>query len=187
VTLPSEESHPADDEARFAALYDASFHAIYSYVLRRVGPTEVRDVVQEVYTTAWRTAKAIPKPPEDRLWLFGVAQRTIQHSHRGLLRRSRLQDRLERTELPPVEESPADPLNARLESAIAHLRARDRELLRLILWDELDRADVAHLLGCSVNAVDIRYHRAVSRLRDGLATAKPAVEPRTSPEPATGS
>ena len=187
MTLPSEESHPADDEARFAALYDASFHAIYSYVLRRVGPTEVRDVVQEVYTTAWRTAKAIPKPPEDRLWLFGVAQRTIQHSHRGLLRRSRLQDRLERTELPPVEESPADPLNARLESAIAHLRARDRELLRLILWDELDRADVAHLLGCSVNAVDIRYHRAVSRLRDGLATAKPAVEPRTSPEPATGS
>lgn len=157
-----------DQEDRFAALYEMSFRAIYAYVVRRVDASEVSDVVEDVFATAWRSGDRIPYPPADRLWLFGVAHRAVQRSHRSAFRRRRLTDRLaaERTSAAGSNFSASDdPLNARLGAAVTHLRTRDRELLRLILWDDLDRATVAGLLGCSVNAVDIRYHRAISRLR----------------------
>jgi RNA polymerase sigma-70 factor (ECF subfamily) len=188
VNVESAEDRSAPDrEGRFAALYELSFPAIYGYVVRRVDAAEVRDLVQEVFATTWRSADRIPDPPADRLWLFGVAHGAVQRSHRSLFRRRRLTDRLASERTSAVGSYPSDdPLGARLDTAIAHLRARDRELLRLILWDDLDRIIVAELLGCSVNAVDIRYHRAMSRLRARLLTTQ-IDEIRAEPNPATES
>jgi RNA polymerase sigma-70 factor (ECF subfamily) len=37
-----------------------------------------------------------------------------------------------------------------------------------VLWEELSHAEAAEVLGCSVNAVGVRLHRAKARLRDAL-------------------
>jgi RNA polymerase sigma factor (sigma-70 family) len=62
----------------------------------------------------------------------------------------------------------------RLAVAIAGLRPAEREALALVLWDELSHAEAAQVLGCSVNAVAIRVHRAKARLRDALTSTDQA-------------
>jgi RNA polymerase sigma-70 factor (ECF subfamily) len=52
--------------------------------------------------------------------------------------------------------------------AIANLRASDREVFYLIVWDELDNQTAARVLGCSANTVAVRLHRARARLRAQL-------------------
>ena len=45
------------------------------------------------------------------------------------------------------------------------LKPEDRELVTLIVWDGITHAEAAAILGCSANAVGIRWHRALERLR----------------------
>ena len=71
----------------------------------------------------------------------------------------------------------------RLAAAIARLRPAEREALTLVLWDELSHAEAAEVLGCSVNAVAIRVHRAKARLRDALTSTDQAGR-ATGPVPA---
>ena len=71
----------------------------------------------------------------------------------------------------------------RLAAAIARLRPAEREALTLVLWDELSHAEAAEVLGCSVNAVAIRVHRAKARLRDALTSTDQAGH-AASPVPA---
>ena len=171
----------------FASLYEENFTDIYAYVLRRVGTVEVSDVVQDVFATAWRSAARMPEAPQDRLWLYGIARQAVQHSQRSLFRRGRLQHRLEAE--PNQATGPtriADQLDIRLARAIGHLRPKDQEILRLILWDQIGRSDVAVILGCSTNAVDVRFHRALKRLRARFAitqaTGGVGCDPKPAPE-----
>jgi RNA polymerase sigma-70 factor (ECF subfamily) len=56
-------------------------------------------------------------------------------------------------------------------AALASLKPRDREALQLVLWDELSHAEAAAVLGCTVNAFELRYRRARNRVRDAIAAA----------------
>jgi len=116
-----------------------------------------------------------------------IARRAVQHSQRSLFRRGRLQHRLEAE--PNEATGPtriANQLDLRLARAVGHLRPKDQEVLRLILWDEIDRSDVAVILGCSTNAVDVRFHRALKRLRARFAitqaTGGVGCDPKPAPE-----
>jgi RNA polymerase sigma-70 factor (ECF subfamily) len=56
-------------------------------------------------------------------------------------------------------------------AALASLKPKDREALQLVLWDELSHAEAAAVLGCTVNAFELRYRRARNRVRDAIAAA----------------
>jgi RNA polymerase sigma-70 factor (ECF subfamily) len=175
------------EREHFASLYEENFTDIYGYVLRRVGAVEVSDVVQDVFATAWRSAARMPEAPQDRLWLYGIARRAVQHSQRSLFRRGRLQHCLETEPNEATGQARiADQLDLRLARAVGHLRHKDQEVLRLILWDEIDRSDVAVILGCSPNAVDVRFHRDLERLRARFAitqaTGGVGCDPKPAPE-----
>ena len=53
----------------------------------------------------------------------------------------------------------------RLLAAIRELKPAYREALLLVHWEQLTYAEAAEALGCSVNAVGLRVHRAKERLR----------------------
>ena len=63
-----------------------------------------------------------------------------------------------------------NPARERLLAAIRELRPADREALLLVHWEQLTYAEAAETLGCSVNAVGIRVHRAKERLRQLLGS-----------------
>ncbi|RPH35500.1 MAG: sigma-70 family RNA polymerase sigma factor, partial [Chloroflexi bacterium] len=52
--------------------------------------------------------------------------------------------------------------------ALSRLSASDQELLRLVAWEELSHAEIAEVMGISVNAVAIRLHRARARFERAL-------------------
>lgn len=155
-----ESSDRLDRTLRFEALYNAHYRSISGYVHRRVPEHEAADVIAQVFAVTWRRFEHVPPPPEDRLWLFGVARRSVADYRRSGLRRLRLHARLVQEVRPlslPV--SGLDPSHARVAAAVARLPSRDREVLQLVLWDDLSHAEAAAVLGCSVNAIELRFRR----------------------------
>jgi RNA polymerase sigma-70 factor (ECF subfamily) len=142
-----------DRRERFRLIYQASYHRILGYALRRASsPEDAADAVAETFLTAWRV---------------------LANQRRGERRRSRLADRL-REEMPRLMEA-ADPgTTAGTEAvvrALAQLREEDRDILRLAAWEGLSHGELAEVLGCSPNAAKIRLHRARKRLGARLAAS----------------
>ena len=174
-----------DRPVGFEAFYNAHYQEISGYVRRRVLEQGAADVIAQVFVIAWRRFEQVPPPPEDRLWLFGVARRSVADYRRSGLRRLRLHARLvQETHADSALVETLDPEHVRISEAIAHLRPRDREALQLVLWDDLTHAEAAAVLGCSENAVDLRLRRARARLRDALVST-PATTSRPENAPAT--
>jgi RNA polymerase sigma-70 factor (ECF subfamily) len=160
---------------RFTAIYDAHYHRVLGYALRRAGPEDAADVVAETFTIAWRRLDAVPDGEAALYWLYSTARRVLANHARGERRRSRLAQLLEREAPVTVESLDASP---RVAAAFASLRADERELLLLVAWEGLDAAGIASVLGCSRNAARIRIHRARRRFARALApsTATPRLQ-----------
>jgi RNA polymerase sigma-70 factor (ECF subfamily) len=174
-----------DRVARFKVFYQAHYLAISGYVRRRVPEHESADIMAQVFTVAWRRFEVVPCPPSDRPWLYGVARKSVADYRRSLRRRLRLLARLsqEATRAPSTPDE-LGPARARVEAAIRRLRPRDREVLTLVIWDDLSHAEVAAVLGCSVNAVELRLRRARSRVREALLATDASIDTSVAP-PAT--
>lgn len=162
---------PADAGERFEAMYNRTSRDILSYFARRVHSREdAADLLADVYLVAWRRWNDVPSPPEDRLWLFGVARRTLLAQRRADTRRHEaadaLRDELRRRpiESPDTTVAPADQV-IRVTEALKRLSAADRELVTLRLWDALTIAEVAKVVGVKEATVRVRLHRARRRLR----------------------
>jgi RNA polymerase sigma factor (sigma-70 family) len=159
------DSDEDDDAAAFRLLYEANFAAVYRYVARRrSGSVEVPDVVADVFAVAWRRRQDHAAAPTERAWLLGVARRVLADHRRADARRGRLVSRIVR-EIGDGRDTRSDTeLPDRLDELIDRLRPLDREAIRLVAWDDLSRDEAAAALGCSVNALNIRLHRALRRL-----------------------
>jgi len=174
MILRNADSPAVSAAERFEALYTGSYQEISGYVRRRVPPDAADDVVAQVFTVAWRRFGQVPGPPQDRLWLFGVARNCAAEHHRAATRRLRLRTRLSQepaavAHVPGPGGPDHDP--GPVLAALASLKPRDREALQLVLWDELSHAEAAAVLGCTVNAFELRYRRARNRVRDAIAAA----------------
>jgi len=160
-----------DRERRFHGLYQAYYRPILAYAVRRLGPDDdAADVVADVFTVAWRRIDQVPPAPDDRLWLYGVAQRVVAGRRRSARRLQNLTARLRASpglpqpRLPGARDATSDVVLAALD----RLPPAEREALQLVLWDQLSHGEAAQVLGCSANAVTIRVHRAKARLRAEL-------------------
>jgi RNA polymerase sigma factor (sigma-70 family) len=150
---------------QFKALYDRTYDRVSAFVLRRgFSEHEARDVVAETYMTLWRRIRDVPGDPMIAdAWVFGTARRAIANVRRSEKRRGRLAERL--FEQHRVNSTFAPEVPDRLLQVLAELPRRDREVLKLAVWDELTHAQIAHVVGCSENAVAVRLHRARKALR----------------------
>jgi RNA polymerase sigma-70 factor (ECF subfamily) len=154
--------------ARFRAVYDANYHRVLGYALRRAATREdAEDLVAETFLAAWRRLEEVPRGGDARPWLYGVARNALANQRRGQRRRGRLWGRLQTEPSPAAWYGEDDELTS-VAAAYARLKGTDRELLALAAWEELDAAEIATVLGCSRNAARIRLHRARRRLASEL-------------------
>ena len=158
----------SDRDARFVAVYEEHLRAVYAYCRRRVSADRVEDVVAETFLAVWRKIDQLPAGDAVLPWLYGFAYRSVLHNWRSSFRRRRLTNRLaglgSETPTPTEELLVIGYESARVLDATSTLKGEDQEVLKLSLWEELSHAEVATVLGLSVDAVRQRYSRALKKL-----------------------
>lgn len=137
--------------------------------MRRVPAAVAHDLLSEVFLTVWRRRADVPDGVRRRAWLYRVAHNVLRNHVRGEARRGRLLARLavERG-LDVPEHADVVLRDVELREAMLRLRPRDREVLRLVAWEDCTAAEIGEVLGCSANAARIRLHRARRRLGELL-------------------
>src|SRR3954452_24320398 len=79
------------ERARFEEIYASTRLPLLGYLVRRSASVEdAADLLAEVYLVAWRRIDDVPPGDEARLWLFGVARRTLANQHRRERRETEL-------------------------------------------------------------------------------------------------
>jgi RNA polymerase sigma-70 factor (ECF subfamily) len=168
-------------DSRFAGIYELYRESVTLYVRRRVAADAVEDLVAETFLVCWRKLDDVPNEPLP--WLYSVARKLIGSHYRAAAPR----------ELPADSAAAEDaflPIHAddRLARAFVRLSEADREVLRLVAWEQQSLTATAQALGCSHVACRVRLHRARRRLAsllDALETTDAAAVRRPRPEGAT--
>lgn len=162
----------------FGELFDAYYDRIYAYAYRRVGSREnAEDIAASVFEDALKSIKRLRwqnKPLA--AWLYKIASRRVVDFYRrnSAVSASREAVRAERVGVPELSsDGPTLAVEreeefAAVRAAIGRLNADDRELIRLVYFDELDRAEIAALQNCTTNNVYVRLHRALKKLEGVL-------------------
>jgi RNA polymerase sigma-70 factor (ECF subfamily) len=154
-------------EQRFEQLFDRHHREVYAYCRRRTDAETAADCAAETFLVAWRRIKDLPDGDAALWWLYAVARRVLANEYRRNRHRRSLLSQLRDTR-PNPEPQPETVVVRREQdvavvAALERLPERDRELLRLALWEEVPHAELAALLGCSTQAATQRIYRATRR------------------------
>lgn len=176
------------DPDSFESLYERTYPRVLAYVIRRMtGREDAADVVAETYVTAWRKFDVVPQDDTAVLWLYAVARRMMANHRRGSQRRDNLVERLSgHIQLSMAALPQREPGDDSLKAALGRLRPGDREVLLMVAWEQLDRDEIATVLGCSRTAVRVRLHRARARHATELTNAVSDTPDRLKRSPAAG-
>ena len=83
----------------------------------------------------------MPEPPEDVLWLYGVARNVLANAGRSARRFERLRARLAAEPAPAAAETTSE--LGDVAPVLRRLPAPDAELLCLLAWEGLSHAEAA--------------------------------------------
>jgi RNA polymerase sigma-70 factor (ECF subfamily) len=146
---------------------------VYRYVRFRVASREAaEDVTSQVFMKALRALDRYdPNRAAPKTWLLRIARNAVTDHLRSLRRRSSLHVSLDRApdlvaDVPTQEERVLR--GERIEmllNASRELRPADQEILSLRYGSGLGNREIAEALKISGNAVAVRLHRALARLK----------------------
>lgn len=167
----------AANRAKLRNAFDAHYEAISRYCHRRLPPADANDAVAQVFAVAWRRIDDMPTGDGTLPWLYTVARYTVNTSRRSSQRRANLRVKLSGQARHP-EPGPEAVIVRNAEQkllldALATLRPDDQEVLRLRAYEHLSTAEIATVLGCSVEAAKKRSTRAMKRLRRAAGLSEP--------------
>ena len=157
--------------AKFEEVWHRHSATVFRYAASRLGPEAAEDVLSATFLIAFRKRARFDLVRTDAApWLLGIATHEI-HRHRRT--EARTLDTLHRHMSGEEHESTprlAEQLDAAaaLRQAGATLRAmpeRDRDVLLLYAWGELDYAAIADALRIPIGTVRSRLNRARRTLR----------------------
>ncbi|HCC46968.1 MAG TPA: RNA polymerase subunit sigma-24 [Elusimicrobia bacterium] len=156
----------------FAAAYEAYFARIYSYIRCRAGgAAAAEDLAAEVFRKALENfAQYDPARGNLAQWLFGIARNEVNYYFRraALLRFLPLDlfgDTLAKERAPEAPGGGADGLAA----ALRRLDERERDLIGLKFYSELNNREIAKVTGLSESNVGTVLYRCMAKLRKELA------------------
>lgn len=155
----------------FNRLYDDYVEFVWRNA-RRLGIPDaaVDDVVQDVFVVAHRKLSAMADPGALRAWMFGIVIRVVR-AHRRRMRRKPLHRNaagtsLDLNELPdprrctPLSSAEEADLLRLLHQLLGELDDAKREVFVLAELEDLTEAEIAAVLGESVNTVHSRLRAA---------------------------
>jgi RNA polymerase sigma-70 factor (ECF subfamily) len=147
----------------FTEFYTSAKDDCLRIVLVSVGDRPLaEDLVAEAFTRAWMSWRKVRGHPSPRAWVV----RTALNVNVSWWRRRRREVLADGASIPPPPAPDLPPgIDAVLVSAIRALPLRQREVITLRVFFDLDTDTTAQTLGISPGTVGVHLHRALAALR----------------------
>ena len=155
-----------EPEEDFAEFYQRSRDGCLRAVYASVGDRALaEDLTSEAFARAYASWRKVSKHPAPRAWVA----RTALNTHVSWWRRRRREVAWQ-PELDPARDGPEGPaLDAQILAALKELPRRQREVIALRVFLDLDTETTARELGIAPGTVRAHLSRAAAALRVSLA------------------
>ena len=128
------------------------------------------DAVQETFIKAYRTLDTFRGASSEKTWLTRIAMRTCCDMRRSFW--FRRMDRRITPEMLPDRASEAEEDESALTLALMNLPRKEREVILLYYYQDMNMTDIADALGLTQPTVSYRLRRAREKLRQELEGRK---------------
>lgn len=175
-------------ESNYRLLFERHYDQVYRFFQRKgVSSEDCRDLTQETFVSVHRGLKSLRNPSQFQYWLFRIAKNIFSNEmdRRRAQKREGREISLETTQRHSDEESEAtqraiDPQispmekllekerREKLNEAIETLPPQMRRCVRLRVSKLLSVAEIAAVMGISINTVKAHLHQARNILRERL-------------------
>jgi RNA polymerase sigma-70 factor (ECF subfamily) len=166
--------YQAGDSAAVTALVEAVGPQLYRFFMAQsASRSDADDLFQETWLRIHRVRHTY-RPGQPVLpWFYAIARRArIDHYRRASRTTARerpLEEAYDPSAALPREETHADDL----ETLLAPLSDRQREIIRMLKVAGMSLEEVARATSCSVGSVKQKVHRAYRKLRDTMNAIGP--------------
>jgi RNA polymerase sigma-70 factor (sigma-E family) len=152
----------------FAEFYRRSVDDCLRAVLVSVGDLDTaQDLVDEAFTRAFASWRTVSRHPSPSAWVV----RTALNANISWWRRRRREVSVPDPGMvagPPADEATDSPVDPKIMAALMRLPARQRQVVALRLFLDLDTSRTAGVLGIAPSTVKAHLARAIASLRDDL-------------------
>src|SRR5262252_9150593 len=152
----------------FAEFYRRSKDECLFTVLLSVGDKDTaQDLVAEAFARAWASWRTVSRHPAPAAWVI----RTALNANISRWRRRRevpVPDPGLAVDATAVDSAASGPVDPAIMAALMRLPARQRQVIALRLFLDLDTARTAEVLGVAPSTVKAHLARALTALRDDL-------------------
>jgi RNA polymerase sigma-70 factor (ECF subfamily) len=153
----------------FAEFYRGAKDDCLRTVLVSVGDQDIaEDLVADAFARAWASWRTVSRHPAPAAWVV----RTALNAHVSRWRRRRreipLPDPGIVADLPMIGGAAGGPVDSQIMAALLRLPVRQRQVVALRLFLDLDTARTAEALGIAPGTVTAHLARAIAALRDEL-------------------
>jgi RNA polymerase sigma-70 factor (ECF subfamily) len=165
------------DPAAFEALIRNHQHMIHSLTFRMTGSlADAEDLAQETFIRAYGQIGAFRGASKFSTWLYRIAVNTCLNWRQSETRRIQLHTRAaeEISAWHADEEDLPDDQANEVQSALLKLPAKQRAAIVLTIYDGLNHAEAAQVLGCSETTVSWRVFAAKRKLKRLLMAGRAA-------------
>jgi len=153
------------------------------YLARRVSPSAVDDLMQEILLASWSALHAFNGRSRFKAWLFGIAMHKCADFHRAAGRDHldssvELQDGMALMSTETLDDwSSAIDRREAIAAALSKLPANQREVLEMYYYAELSLPEIATALNRNLNTVKYQFYRAHTQAAETLSTVPGLVQP----------
>ena len=154
------------DQVQFVATFRSHLQDISKYLTRRVEISQVEDLASEIFEIAWRKRDSCPEGFE-LAWLYKIAGFVVSNHRKKFSRRAITVPLLDHDRSAPSAEDVALD-GSSVAQAFDELSSKDRQVLSLLVFEQLSIKEIAVVLGTTENNTSQRLKRARERLAKNL-------------------
>ena len=157
----------SSEQAEFTEFFQASWEPCVRAVMAVVGsPQLAEDQVAEAFTRAWMSWRKVSRHPAPRAWVV----RTALNTGASWWRRRSLELPLADQDVTAPDDHLGSGLDVALLTAIWRLPRRQREVIALRIFLDLDTATIARQMRIEAGTVRMHLSRGVAALRRELTS-----------------
>lgn len=168
-----EEIHKGN-EAAFHEFYNALSDRVFAYLIPRVhNRDEALDALQEIFLALWSARLRFLYVNDASVYgfVFTIARRTLAKHYESRRKSKAIEERLDDERYDMDIDMLGDVHT--VERALPQLSEKDQHIVTLRYWNGLSFAEIAEIEQSSENAIRVRHHRALEKLRAIIETHQP--------------